>query len=325
VRISGSKSADKLVVEYSVSDNQGDEMEEYAQALVDDFDFIALDEYDFGGKRGSNFQFVKVSDEDDEYIVIVTLDFNNNGYTLTIERREGELSISIGPDDADFAPDGDTHDGEEPAISDPDGWPTDHLPPDFPVYPNGEFEYFLHDKGVVVIAVDNTDKNAYEGYIDDLKAWGFKFEEPDPVVYPDGYDDGYYIFETESWMLILSAAPDFNRVSITLGPINDTDTGDGPATEYTKGWPTDELPAGFPVYPGGEPEYTIIGSHVLVFVANTDRNAFEGYMDTLIAWGFEFGAPDSKGEYIGYKENWEFTIIFLEDINFLSFGLGPVG
>jgi len=104
VTISSSKSADKMVIEYSVSENQGDDMEEYAGALVDDFDFIALDEYDFGGKRGSDFQFVKVSDEDDDHIVIVTIDFNNSGYTLTIERKEGELNVGDvdpGGDDGD--------------------------------------------------------------------------------------------------------------------------------------------------------------------------------------------------------------------------------
>jgi len=102
VTISSSKSADKMVVEYSVSDNQGDEMEEYAAALVKDFDFIALDEYDFSGKRGGGFQFVKVSDEDDDHIVMVTIDFNNSGYKLTIERREGELNIgSAGNNDDD--------------------------------------------------------------------------------------------------------------------------------------------------------------------------------------------------------------------------------
>ena len=106
VTISSSKSADKMVIEYSVSENQGDEMEEYAGALVDDFDFIALDEYDFGGKRGSDFQFVKVSDKDDDHIVIVTIDFNNSGYTLTIERREGELNIG----DADANDDDDDDD-----------------------------------------------------------------------------------------------------------------------------------------------------------------------------------------------------------------------
>jgi len=212
VRISGSKNADKMVVEYSVSDNQGDEMEEYAQALVDDFDFIALDEYDFGGKRGSNFQYVKVSDEDDEYIVIVTLDFNNNGYTLTIERREGE--ISIGPDDADFAPDGDIHEGDavtgdEPAIDIPEGWPVDDLPPGFPVYPGGKQEYFINGANVAV-SIENTDRNTFEGYLDALKAWGFDFSEPN--------SSGVYVGYTENWAIAIFFEDDYNHTYFGLEP-----------------------------------------------------------------------------------------------------------
>jgi len=90
---STSRGTDKIVVVYSVDKNQGEEMEEYAQALVDDFDFISVEEYDFGGRRGSDFRFVKESDEDDELVVLVSIDFDSKGYTLTITRGEGTINV----------------------------------------------------------------------------------------------------------------------------------------------------------------------------------------------------------------------------------------
>ena len=202
VTVYSSKSADKIVVEYSVSDNQGDEMEEYAGVLVDDFDFIALDEYDFSGKRGSNFQFVKVSDEDDDHIVIVTIDFNNSGYTLTIERREGE--IHIGPGD-----NGNADNGDEPDNNYIKGWPTDELPSGFPEYPGGQPKHGIDGEKVNII-IENTDKNSFEGYMADLEAWGFEFGEP--------ISDGVYSGSAKDWKLILAITDDFGEAMIVLSP-----------------------------------------------------------------------------------------------------------
>ena len=112
---SSSKSSDRIIVEYSVDSNQGDEMEEYAQALMDDFDFISVNGYDFSGKKGSDIQFAAISEEDDEYVVLVSIDYDSKGYTLTISRGEG--SISIGPE-------------EPPATEEPPDDPTP--PPDEP-------------------------------------------------------------------------------------------------------------------------------------------------------------------------------------------------
>jgi len=111
VDTSSSKKSEKMVIQYSVDKKQGDDMEEYAQALVDDYDFIAMDEYDFSGKSGKKFEFVKVSDEDDDFIVSVSIDFDSKGYKLTITRQEGttDTNISGGPDDPDKPGDDNTN------------------------------------------------------------------------------------------------------------------------------------------------------------------------------------------------------------------------
>jgi len=93
-----SKSSDRIIVEYSVDSDQGDEMEEYAQALMDDYDFVSVNGYDFSGKKGSDIQFAAISEEDDEFVVLVSIDYDSKGYTLTITRGEGTLSIG-GPEE----------------------------------------------------------------------------------------------------------------------------------------------------------------------------------------------------------------------------------
>ena len=91
--VSASSKAEKMVVTYEVEKNQGAEMEEYAEALMDDYDFLSVNEYDFSGNRGKNFQFAKESDEDDDYIVVVRIDYTTSGYTLTITRGKGTLTV----------------------------------------------------------------------------------------------------------------------------------------------------------------------------------------------------------------------------------------
>ena len=231
VTVYSSKSADKMVIEYSVSENQGDDMEEYAGALVDDFDFIALDEHDFSGKRGSDFQFVKESEEDYGYIVIVTIDFNNSGYTLTIERREGKIKVSdVDIDDGDNsnnddnnnddigdngdadngdADNGDADNEDESTLEYTEGWPTDELPSGFPVYPEGQPRHAFEDANVLII-IGNTGKKAFEGYVADLEAWGFDFGEP--------ISDGIYMGSAENFRLYINYNEKFNETFIGVMP-----------------------------------------------------------------------------------------------------------
>jgi len=127
-----SRSSEKLVVEYSVDSNQGYEMEEYAQALMDDFGFVSVNGFDFSGRRGSDIQFAALSEEDDEYVVLVSIDFDNRGYTLTVTRGVGTISFNEndGPDDPTLPPD-ETDDPDDPTP------PPDDLPEtDEPVIEN---------------------------------------------------------------------------------------------------------------------------------------------------------------------------------------------
>ena len=91
--VSASSKAEKMVVAYEVEKNQSAEMEEYAEVLMDDYDFLSVNEYDFSGTRGKNFQFAKESDEDDDYIIVVRIDYTTSGYTLTITRGKGTLTV----------------------------------------------------------------------------------------------------------------------------------------------------------------------------------------------------------------------------------------
>ena len=112
-------------------------------------------------------------------------------------------------------------------------------------------------------------------------------------------------------------------VNFQMWPVNKEDNGDKPDTSYSKGWPTDNLPTGFPVYPGGQPEYNIVGVYISIVITSTDKNTFEGYMDDLKAWGFEISEPDSEGFYTGLTQNWKLGIVFAEGINATILAVEP--
>ena len=114
---STSRGTAELVVTYSVSKDQGSEMEEYAQALMDDFDFINVNGFDFSGKKGSDIQFAKVSDNDDDYVVVVAIDYDTKGYTLTITRGKG--TINVGPSDPTSTDPTTTDPTSDPTSTDP--------------------------------------------------------------------------------------------------------------------------------------------------------------------------------------------------------------
>ena len=82
----------EMVVKYSVSSNQNEEMFVYATALCDDYEYYRLNDNNFERSTGRDFQFATESVEDG-YIVIVTIDYDTSGYTLTITRSSGTLTI----------------------------------------------------------------------------------------------------------------------------------------------------------------------------------------------------------------------------------------
>ena len=82
----------KKEIKYSVSENQNEEMYTYAVALTSDYGYFRLNDNDFTGTSGHNFQFAKESVEDG-YLVIVRIDYDRYGYTITLSRGTGTLNF----------------------------------------------------------------------------------------------------------------------------------------------------------------------------------------------------------------------------------------
>jgi len=82
----------------------------------------------------------------------------------------------------------------------------------------------------------------------------------------------------------------------------DDDKSDG---DYPEGWPVDDLPPGFPVYPNGEINDLSGEDYIFIVIHNTDQDTFEGYKAELEAWGFEFGELSPAGIYTGFTDDWE--------------------
>jgi len=78
---------------YQVAENQGAEMLKYAKALIEDYGYYNSTPNDFSGPTGKGFQFVKASVEEG-YIVQVQIDYDEDGYYLTLSRFKGTLTIN---------------------------------------------------------------------------------------------------------------------------------------------------------------------------------------------------------------------------------------
>ena len=83
----------KKEIKYSVSENQNEEMYTYAVALTSDYGYYRLNDNDFTGMSGYDFQFAKESVEAG-YLVIVRIDYDRYGYTITLSRGTGTLNLN---------------------------------------------------------------------------------------------------------------------------------------------------------------------------------------------------------------------------------------
>ena len=116
-----------MVIEYKVEDDQGGDLQEYAEALIDDFNFLSVNGFDFSESRGKGIQFAKESKEED-FVVLLNIDYNSSGYTLTITRGEGTLNIQGSdpiepepPEDIDTDDDTDQPDEPDPPVGPGEG------------------------------------------------------------------------------------------------------------------------------------------------------------------------------------------------------------
>jgi len=67
-------------------------MFKYAAALMNSYGYYNLTAYDFSGPVGEDFQFAANSSEGG-YLIIIRIDYDAGGYTLTIQRGKGELTF----------------------------------------------------------------------------------------------------------------------------------------------------------------------------------------------------------------------------------------
>lgn len=67
-----------------------DDMIRYATALCDDYGFYRINDNDFSGETGTDFRFGKES-VDKGNLIIVCIDYDISGYTITLIRDEGTM------------------------------------------------------------------------------------------------------------------------------------------------------------------------------------------------------------------------------------------
>ena len=84
--------------------------------------------------------------------------------------------------------------------------------------------------------------------------------------------------------------------------------------DMNDGWPSAELPPGFPKYSGGDQYYEVDEYGVFIYVLETDKKTFNDYMDLLTSFGFDFDAgPDADGWNNAMMGSWSLAVFFDEE------------
>jgi len=187
-------------------------------------------------------------------------------------------------------------------------WPAEILPQGLPVYPGGEILFAGYDEyGDVFIYIEGTDAGVYNSYRTSLGSAGWDCFEEDEE-WSGYFKDGVFLFagyaEGDAAIYVFDLSEYFSDISFS--------------------WPADELPDGFPVYPG---EVDMVGRYdtdIFISIRNTDRRTFDGYVETLRAAGWRDVGDASNGDvdlvkdtfYLGlsYSDNGEVFIgLYFDD------------
>ena len=176
-------------------------------------------------------------------------------------------------------------------------WPAEILPQGLPVYPGGEILFAGYDDyGDVLVYIEGTDEGVFNAYRTSLGSAGWEFFEEDEgwsgffkggVFLYAGFAEGdvaIYVFD----------------LSALLGDVQ-------------MSWPTSDLPAGFPVYPG-EVEFASAGSYdVFITIKNSDRRTFDGYIETMRADGWQYMGVEADGEVELAKDTMSLMLSYLDN------------
>ena len=177
-------------------------------------------------------------------------------------------------------------------------WPASDFPEGYPVYPGGEIVYseYFFDKDLMIF-ITETNKSAYDSYIETLKTAGWIFVEIDGAE-----DEGEYAVKG-SWSITVSYYEDYG-VGMYI-----SDTGFDVESLYMDyEWP-ENLPGIIPVYTDGKISFVVGDDDMLVYsiaVTNSSKTEFENYTDKLAGLGW---ALEDDGDFIlaGEDGSWHLS------------------
>jgi len=166
-------------------------------------------------------------------------------------------------------------------------WPAADLPPGFPVYPGGTILIAEYDEdGDFLVYITDTDVDAYVAFKAALAAAGWELDAPS-----DGWDFAYF---DDTFLILAFLEEDAAFYYCHYSHYFEYDVYD---------WPATSLPAGFPVYPNGEIIMLDIGEEdILMFIDDSDRSTFSGYVDSLLADGWFLDDDDEVDSSADYEE-----------------------
>ena len=177
-------------------------------------------------------------------------------------------------------------------------WPADFLPQGLPAYPGGKILLAGYDEyDAILIYIEDADEGVFNTYRATLGSAGWELFEEDNEGWYGYFRDGVFVYvgfaEGDAAFYIFDLSDLFGDVQMS--------------------WPTSDLPAGFPVYPG-EVEFASVGSYdVFITIKNSDRRTFDGYIETLRADGWKYMGAEVNGELELTKDTMSLSLSYLDN------------
>jgi hypothetical protein len=173
------------------------------------------------------------------------------------------------------------------------GWPSEYLPPGFPVYPNGVVAIVDHTKRGVSVFLNETDVETLNSYVQAVEANGWEKDNTSR--------DGEYILSKDG--MFVNTYPHLRlegQVGIEYIHINQ---------DWWPVWPDMDwtgIPAALPEYPSENINVIVTGLEaVYARIGDSSKTDFIKYFDDVVKAGWDYHSIDVDSDL--------FTIFFLDE------------
>jgi len=173
-----------------------------------------------------------------------------------------------------------------------EGWPASDLPDGFPKYPNGKTSFDSDTYGVFVYIKD-TDIDSFEGFLDELADFGFKFKPRD--------EEGAYYATKRTWAISLHIKDDMSTATFLI-------------YESSVDMGSEEWPAELPEYVDGDIKSIrelIETNSIYIEISNSSIESMGEYSNVLIEDGWDLRHHSNDGNNIALDKGVKTVLLYM--------------